>query len=95
MQPMQKAIESKLAEKLGVTQKRADEILNTFIEIMPECIAEDQELRIRNFGTFKVKERAARTGRNPRTGETIQIPAKKVLQFKPAAKLASTVAGLE
>lgn len=92
---MQKAIESKLAKKLEVTQKRADEILNAFIEVIPECLAEDPELRIRNLGTLKVVDRAARTARNPRTGDPVQVPAKKVLKFKPAAKLAATVAGLE
>lgn len=92
---MQKAIETKLAERLGVTQKSADEILNAVIEVIPECLAEDNDLRIRNFGTFKVEERAARAGRNPRTGEPIQIPAKKVVKFKPSAKLQDLVAGLE
>ena len=82
---MQKTVERKLAEKLGITEKEADKIFNACIEAMRESIVEEQdmELRLADFGTFKVTERSARQGRNPQTGEAIQIPAKKVVKFKP------------
>lgn len=88
---MQKAIEARLAEKLGISEKEADTIFNTTLDALREELLVDPELRLRGFGTFKVIERKARTGRNPRTGEPIEIPAKKAITFKPAKAFVESV----
>ena len=64
--------------------KRTANILNTAFEIIKAEIAAGNEVRIHNFGTFKISERAEREGRNPRTGETINIPAHKFPKFTPS-----------
>jgi nucleoid DNA-binding protein len=51
------------------------------------ALKKDDEVAIHGFGTFKVKQRAARTARNPHTGESIKVPAKKALAFKPASSV--------
>ncbi|OIJ44856.1 HU family DNA-binding protein [Rice orange leaf phytoplasma] len=75
----------KLAEKNGVSQKEADKFLNNFIEVISQSLQEfkeDEKVTLTGFGTFEVKHRSAREGKNPRTGKTIDIPAKKVPTFK-------------
>ncbi|MBS2993759.1 HU family DNA-binding protein ['Santalum album' aster yellows phytoplasma] len=75
----------KLAEKNGVSQKEADKFLNNFIEVISQSLQEfkeDEKVTLTGFGTFEVKNRSARKGKNPRTGKTINIPAKKVPTFK-------------
>lgn len=72
----------KVAEKTGLTQKQAGEAVTAFMEtVMAGAVKED--VAFVGFGTFGVKERPARTGRNPRTGEEMTIPASKVPFFKP------------
>jgi DNA-binding protein HU-beta len=70
-----------VADKTGNTQVAVKAILDATFEIIQNVAAEDS-LIIRDFGVFKTKVRAARTGRNPNTGNTIQIPESKVLSFK-------------
>ena len=65
---------------------RADEIeqvVDIFFEEMAKRLAEGGRVELRGFGAFSTRERAARTGRNPRTGETVQVPEKRVPYFKP------------
>jgi len=84
---------SKVAEKSGLTKKDAEKAINGFIEVVQESLAQDEPVAILGFGTFSVRERAAREGRNPRTGEPIQIPAGKVPVFKPGKGLKDAVSG--
>ncbi|WP_349402126.1 HU family DNA-binding protein [Candidatus Phytoplasma solani] len=75
----------KLAEKHDISQKEADRFLSSFIEVISENLQlfeEDEKLTLTGFGTFEVKQRSARQGKNPRTGNSIDIPAKKVPVFK-------------
>jgi len=58
---------------------------------MIESLSKGETLELRNFGVFKVKERKARTGRNPRTGETVSVPPKKVVTFKPGLVMKQSV----
>lgn len=92
---MQKAIETILAGKLGVSQAEADRTFNACLESMREAFAQDSELRIRGLCTIKVVTRAARAGRNPRTGEPIQIPAKQVPKITASSKLKEIAANTE
>ena len=72
----------RMAEKSELTKKQAEAALNAFTETILEALKEGDKVQLTGFGTFEVKERAARVGRKPSTGETIEIPAKKLPTFK-------------
>jgi len=77
-----------IAKKAEVTQAVAEKCLNAFIDVVAETLKDkEEEIRLIGFGTFKVVKRAERKGKNPRTGETIKIPAKKVVKFVPGKDL--------
>jgi len=84
-----------VADRLGNTTSKKDVtiILNHTFGIIQDALTDGQDVAIVDFGAFKVKEAGARTGRNPHTGETIQIPAKKKVTFKPGKALKETVKG--
>ena len=73
---------AKIAEKAELNKKQAEAALNAFTDIVVEAMKEGDKVQMMGFGTFEIKERAARTGRKPATGETIEIPAKKIPTFK-------------
>ena len=73
---------SVVAEKANITKKDADAAVSAVFDAIKEALAEDDKVAIIGFGTFSVKVRSARTGLNPRTKETIQIPESKVPSFK-------------
>jgi len=81
----------KITEEANVSRKIATDVVNTFINIVKETITKEWEFSLRWFGTFKVSERKARTGRNPRTGEAIEIPARKSVRFKAGSDLKEAV----
>lgn len=80
-----------ISEKLEITQKAAGEQLEAMLEVITEELVNGGEVKISGFGTFSVAERAAREGRNPATGETIQIAASKAPKFKAATALKAAV----
>ena len=80
-----------ISEKLGTTQKAAGEQLEAILAVITETLVAGDEVKIIGFGTFSVSERAAREGRNPATGETIQIAASKSPKFKAAKALKDIV----
>ena len=71
-----------VAEKAGMTQSVAADAVNALVESVVEALAANEEVALPGFGTFKVAERAARTARNPQTGEAIEIAASKSVSFK-------------
>jgi DNA-binding protein HU-beta len=71
-----------MAEKSKLTKKDAEAALKGFIESVEEALAKGEKVQLVGFGTFETRERAAREGRNPRTKETISIPASTVPVFK-------------
>ena len=73
---------AKIAEKSGLSKKQAELALGAFIDSVTEALKAGDKVQLMGFGTFEVKERAARTGRNPSTGATIEIPASKTPTFK-------------
>ena len=73
---------SAIASKTGFTLKDADEAYKAFVTAVIEGLKKGEDVTLAGFGTFKVKERAARTGINPQTKEAITIPASKVPSFK-------------
>ena len=76
------ALIAKIAEKSELNKKQAEAALAAFTDTIIESLKEGEKVQLMGFGTFEVKERAARTGRKPSTGETIEIPAKKSPIFK-------------
>ncbi len=78
-----KDIVMKIAEETGIKQIHVKKVVqNTFDHII-EALNQGQTIELRNFGIFKVRTRKGRMGRNPRTGEQVPIPDKKVVSFKP------------
>ena len=73
---------AKMAEKSELNRKQAEAALNAFTETVFETLKSGEKVQMMGFGTFEIKERAARTGRKPATGEIIEIPAKKIPTFK-------------
>ena len=73
---------AKIAEKSELNKKQAEAALNAFTETITEALKAGEKGQLMGFGTFEVKERAARGGRNPATNENIEIPAKKIPTFK-------------
>lgn len=72
-----------VAQSTENTIKDTEEIVDEFIGYIKNALVEHEDVTIHGFGTFKTKLRDARTARNPQTGETIEVPAKYVLTFKP------------
>ena len=80
-----------VAENAGLSKQQAESAVSAVLEAIEESLKNDDKVSLIGFGTFSVNERAARTGRNPKTGESIQIAAKKVIKFKPGKALAESV----
>ncbi len=76
----------KVAEKADVTKKQADAVLTAAIESIKEAVSDGEKVTLVGFGSFELRERKEREGRNPKTGETMTIPASKVPAFS-AGKL--------
>ncbi len=80
-----------MAEKCELTKKDTEKALKAFIDSVKESLAKGEKVQLVGFGTFEVKQRAARVGRNPRTKEEIKIPASKAPAFKPGKELKESV----
>ena len=81
-----------IAGETGSTKKEAQDFLDAYVSIIiKELASNDNGIQLAGFGSLVVKQRKATTGRNPRTGEEIKIPAKKVVKFSPAKKLKEAV----
>lgn len=82
---------SAVSTKSGVSKNTAEEVLGSLTQLISETVADGGEIKIPGFGSFKMRTRAARTGRNPKTGETMNISASKNVVFKPAKALKDQV----
>lgn len=82
---------SKVAEDANLTKAQASDAVNGILDAIKASLKDDDKVAILGFGTFTVTHKPARTGRNPRTGESMQIKAKNVVKFKPGKELAETV----
>jgi len=78
-------------EKIGGTKVQAEQAVDTMIESIVNSLKKSEEVSIAGLGIFSVKQRAARTARNPRTGESIQVAAMKVPKFRAAKALKDAV----
>jgi nucleoid DNA-binding protein len=72
----------RVSRKLEITAREVRPVVETLFEEIIGVLAEDRRIEIRGFGTFKVKKRKAKIGRNPRTGDTVVVPEHKVPVFK-------------
>jgi len=82
---------NQIAESADISKKAAGDALQGFMMALTDTMVKGDKLQLIGFGTFSVTERSARTCRNPQTGESMQIPAKKVVKFKVGSKLAEAV----
>ena len=80
-----------IAEKSGLTKKDAEAALIAYTEVVTDALKAGDSVQLIGFGTFEVRERAARQGRNPLTGATIEIAAAKVPAFKPGKALKDAI----
>lgn len=76
-----------VSESASITKKSAGEAFNAVFETVASALEKGEPISLTGFGSFKVVKRAAREGRNPSTGEKIEIPASKGIKFTPAAAL--------
>ena len=80
------------AESAGLTKKDTERVLNAALDAITACLIQGEKVQLSGFGTFEIKDREARIGRNPHTKEAIDIPATRVPTFKPSKALKDTVA---
>ncbi len=80
-----------VADQTGLIKRTSREAVDAVISAITDSLAREERVTLVGFGTFQVMERKARGGRNPQTGEGIQIPAKKVPKFKPGKGLREKV----
>jgi len=78
---------NRISQELNIPKQEAEEGVNLFFETIREAILRGEEIEIRGFGSFRFRRRTSRAGRNPRTGEAVKVPPKKVLYFKPSKLL--------
>jgi len=81
----------KVAKECDLSKAAAEKALNSILDAISDAVATGDKVTLVGFGTFSVSNRAAREGRNPQTGETMKIPARKVVKFKAGSKLADAV----
>lgn len=84
-------IAKRIASQAGLTQKKAAEVLEATLDTIRESLQKGSEVRLVGFGSFKVRESAARKGVNPRDRKPIQVPAKNRVRFTPGKELADAV----
>ena len=76
-----------MASQTGLTQSEAIVAVDAFLSGITEALLRGERVELRGFGTFRPVSRAPRTGRNPRTGETVRVPGRRSVSFKPTARL--------
>jgi len=79
------------AEKAGMTKKDTEAVIKTAFEMIEAALVGGEKVQLIGFGTFEIRERSARQGKNPRTGETVTIPAARVPVFKAGKALREAV----
>jgi len=82
---------NKIAREMNLSRQEAELGVNLFFETIKDAILRGEEIELRGFGSFRFRERGSRLGRNPRTGESVKVPPKKVLYFKPSKLLKNLI----
>ena len=82
-----KDIVLKITDITGIKQVDVKKVVQKTFDVIIESLIRSEKVELRNFGVFKIKERRARFGRNPRTGESVPVPPRKVVVFKPGLEM--------
>ena len=77
----------KVAESTQLTKKHAELIVNTVFDSIVQSLKEGEKIELRGFGSFRIRQRGPRTGRNPKTGAKVDVPSKRIPYFKPGKEL--------
>ena len=85
------SIVDEICEKIGLPKKESTDVVELLFESMKKTLSEGTSLKISGFGTFLVRAKKSRLGRNPQTGEAMEISARKVISFKPSQVLRDTL----
>ena len=78
---------NKISKEMNVPKQEAESGVNLFFKTIKDAILKGEEIEVRGFGSFRFRQRTSRSGRNPRTGDPVRVPPKKVLYFKPSKLL--------
>ena len=82
---------NKLAKDMNITKQEAEKGVNIFFNTLKDAMKKGEEIELRGFGSFRIRKRGSRSGRNPRTGEPVKVPSKKVIYFKPSKILKQSI----
>lgn len=88
-----KELTETLAERLGFSQTSCSLIVDSFLDNMKQTMVDGQSIKLVHFGTFTVRNKSPRRGRNPRTGDTITIKKRQAISFRPSKKLREQING--
>jgi integration host factor subunit beta len=80
-------------KKLNLTRKQVEVVVNTVLDGIKDALSRDDKVEIRGFGSFRIRNRRAKEGRNPKTGESVSVPPKKVPFFKAGKEMREMVDG--
>jgi nucleoid DNA-binding protein len=86
-----KDIVLRITDLTGIKQVDVKRIVQKTFDVIVESLNRNEKVELRNFGVFKVKERRARFGRNPRTGESVPVPPRRVVVFKPGLEMKTKI----
>jgi nucleoid DNA-binding protein len=84
-----------IAAAMGIPQGQAQGVVQRVFDLIVETLLQEGRIELRNFGVFEVRERKPRKARNPRTGEKLKVPAKRVVTFKPGREMEQRVGRLK
>ena len=90
-----KEIVKAISDELGLTQLKTRDIVQRTFDMIVDTLVTDGRIELRNFGVFEVKKRAARKARNPRTGDSVEVPSRFVVTFKPGKEMEERVLLME
>jgi nucleoid DNA-binding protein len=86
-----KDIVLKISDDTNLKQIEVKKVVQKTLDCILEALARGEKIELRNFGVFKVKQRKSRTGRNPRTGQVVPVPPRKVVVFKPGLEMKAKI----
>ncbi len=84
-------IVNSLNDEIGLNKREAKELVDSFFDNIKRLLSQGQEIKLSGFGNFQLKNKSSRPGRNPRTGENVEITARRVVTFKSGQKLKESV----
>jgi integration host factor subunit beta len=88
-----KELVQRIAEDTGQTKSVVRKVVQTFLDTIIDDLAQGKRIEFREFGIFEIKHREARTARNPRTNDPVEVPAQRLVKFKPGSRMREQIAG--